>query len=356
MLIHRAITTTFLRILLTTVLCALVLFTLVDLLDHIGSFLDNEATLGMMGRYYLYRAPWIIDVVLPIAMLMATLFTVGSMARYNELTALFAAGRSLLQVTRPLLAMAVLASIFSFAWSEFVLPRANSASRRIWEIEVHRRPDRLLPTSDIAMTGADGRLYYARTFIPETGAVRGMRVHGFAGAEVVERWDADRAEWDGVQWILHQGTRRTFARGSETEEPFADLASGLSGITPESFRSERVVPENMTARRLRRHIAVLRRSGNDVTEFTVDLQFKLSFPVVHMIVVFLGILLASGPRKTTVASGFGWTILISFGYYLSMNFGRALGHSGALPPLPAAWAGNAAYATIAAILYARARR
>ena len=75
-----------------------------------------------------------------------------------------------------------------------------------------------------------------------------------------------------------------------------------------------------------------------------------------MIVVFLGILLASGPRKTNVASGFGWTVLISFGYYLSMNFGRALGHSGAFPPVLAGWGGNAVYAAIALGLFARARR
>ena len=91
-------------------------------------------------------------------------------------------------------------------------------------------------------------------------------------------------------------------------------------------------------------------------EYRVDLQFKLSYPVVNLIVVFMGILLASGPRKTTVASGFGWTILISFGYYLAMNFGRALGHSAVLPPWPAAWAGNLLYGVVAMGLFLRARR
>ena len=72
--------------------------------------------------------------------------------------------------------------------------------------------------------------------------------------------------------------------------------------------------------------------------------------------VLLGVVLASGPRKTTVASGFGLTIGISFGYYLFMNFGRALGHAGAIPPLPAAWAGNVFYGLLFLMLFARARR
>jgi len=88
----------------------------------------------------------------------------------------------------------------------------------------------------------------------------------------------------------------------------------------------------------------------------VDIQFNFAFPLVNLIVVLMGILLASGPRKTTVASGFGFTLLVSFVYYLFMNFGRALGHNGTLPPIPAAWAGNVLYALIFVVMFVRARR
>ncbi|MBU1071886.1 LptF/LptG family permease, partial [bacterium] len=123
-----------------------------------------------------------------------------------------------------------------------------------------------------------------------------------------------------------------------------------------AFRDDRLKPESMNVRQLRRYVHTIRSSGGDATAYEVDLHFKLAFPVVHLVVVFLGILLASGPRKTTVASGFGWTILISFGYYLSVNFGRALGHNGALPPVIAAWAGNLAYSALALTLFLRVRR
>ncbi len=355
-LIHRSAVSGFLRILLFTLLGALILFTLIDLFDHMDSFMDNDATPSMMARYYLYKAPWIIDTVLPIGMLMATLFTVGMMARYNELTALFAAGRSLMQVTRPLLLLAVAASLFSLAWTEYVLPDANAEVERIWEVEVHGRPDRVRPTNDVALTGTDGWLYYARTFVPDRSRIKEFRAHRLDGPQVVERFDAETADWQEGQWLLRRGTRRWFGAEGDSIARFDLLQSGLSGITPETFADERVKPESMNARQLRRYIRMLRASGSDATAYEVDFHFKLAFPVVHVIVVFLGIMLASGPRKTTVASGFGWTILISFGYYLSVNFGRALGHSGALPPVIAAWAGNLAYTVLALGLFARLRR
>ena len=355
-LIHRSIVAVFLRILLFTLLGALVLFTLVDLFDHMDSFMDNHATAGMMARYYLHKAPWIIDTVLPIGMLMATLFSVGMMARYNELTALFAAGRSLLQTTRPLLLLAALTTLFSLLWTEYVLPGANAEVERIWEVEVHGRPDRLRPTNDVALTGTDGWLYYARTYVPDRQRIKEFRAHLLDGSQVIERYDAQFADWRDGGWVLRRGTHRWFGARGDSIARFDELASGLAGVSPDTFADERLKPESMNARQLYRYAGLIRSSGGDATAYEVDFHFKLAFPVVHVIVVFLGILLASGPRKTTVASGFGWTILISFGYYLSMNFGKALGHNGALPPLLAAWAGNIAYATLAAVLFLRLRR
>ncbi len=355
-LVHRTILRNFLGILGRTLTAALILFTLVDLLDHLGSFLDNGASTLVILRYYVYKGAWIIDTVLPIAMLMATLFSVGTMARYFELNALFAAGWSLMQVTRPLLALALLTSLASFAWREYVLPPANAAMDRVWEVEVHQRTETIRPTRDIAVTGEDGRLYHAKTYNPATHEVTGLRIMTTDGANVVERVDADKARWTGDRWVLLDGVRRVFRQESELVFPFADLVLDELSLTPEALYQDRVKPEDMTVRQLRRHIRLVRLSGSDITEPTVDLHFRLAFPVIHVIVVFMGILLASGPRKTTIAQGFFLTVLVSFGYYLCMNFGKALGHSGALPPLVAGWGGNAIYAGICAVLYARARR
>ncbi len=355
-LIHRSAVAGFMRILFFTLMGALVLFTLIDLFDHMDSFMDNKATPDMMARYYMNKVPWIVDTVLPIGMLMATLFSVGLMARYNELTALFAAGRSLMQVTRPLLLVAAMMSLFSLAWSEFVLPKANAEVERIWEVEVHGRPDRIRPTNDVALTGTDGWLYYARTYVPDKAQIKEFKAHLLRGSQVIERFDAETAEWDGDQWLLLQGTHRWFGARGDSISRFDSLRSGLSGISPETFTDERIKPESMNIRQLRRYVDMVKASGGDPTEYEVDLHFKLAFPLVHLIVVFMGIMLASGPRKTTVASGFGWTILISFGYYLSVNFGRALGHNGALPPIIAAWAGNFTYSVVAIVLFWKIRR
>jgi len=299
---------------------------------------------------------WIIDTVLPVAMLMATLFTVGTMARYNELTALFASGRSLMQIAQPLLILGLITSLFSLAWREYVLPQANIAQTRIWETEIHKRPEKIRPTQNIAVTGEDSRIYYARTYNPNTNVVTGLRVVQTLEAQVVERIDAAKAEWTGDSWILFNGTRRRFTADQEIVVPFTREEMPELALTPKTLYRDRVRREDMTIRQLRHHIDLIRKSGGDATAGEVDVQFMLAFPAVNLIVVFMGILLASGPRKTTVASGFGITVLISFGYYFLMNFGRALGHNGALHPALAGWGGNALYGLACWVLFLLARR
>ncbi len=354
--IHRLLLSQFLKNFFYTMLGALVLFTVMDLLEHSGSLIDNHATASMVGRYYLYKAAWIVDTVLPIAMLMATLFTVGSMARYLEMTAMFAAGLSLLKICRPLIILSLVVTVFSLAWREYILPQANTNRTRVWEVEVHKNPDRIRPTQHIAITGPKGRLYYARKFDPNLGVITGLKIITSNGPRVIERIDTERAEWDGEHWTLINGTRRLFEGEKETTSSFLRLTAKDLQVDPRSFYQDRIRQEDMNIRQLMDHVRLIKLSGGNPTTGLVDIQFNLAFPFVNLIVVLMGIILASGPRKTNIASGFGLTLLISFGYYMFMNFGRSLGHNGTLSPIVAAWTGNAVFLLTFLILFIRARR
>jgi lipopolysaccharide export system permease protein len=346
----------FLKHLAYTLVGSLVVFLLVDVFDHLGSLLDNQATAWQVMRYYTYKAAWIFDLVLPIALLLATLFTVGSMARYLELTALYASGLSLLQITRSLLAMGVVFTLVSFAWHEEVLPKANARGWRVWEVEIHKQDDRAQATRQLTATGSDGRVYYVRRFDPNTNEIVGLKVVEAETAAVQVRLDVDRATWDGTQWTLHGATRRRFTGDREEVVRFETLDAPELALVPESLARQDVRYENMNIRELIAHRRLVEQTGGNPTSARVDIQFHLAFPLVNLIVVFLGIILASGPRKTTIASGFGWTLLIGFGYYVLMNFGRALGQREVMTPVVAAWAGNVLYGAGTWVLYRRAKR
>jgi lipopolysaccharide export LptBFGC system permease protein LptF len=72
-----------------------------------------------------------VNTALPLALLIATLFTVGDLARYQELTALGAAGWSTLRISWPMIGVAVLATVLSGALEVSDLCRSPGADRAV---------------------------------------------------------------------------------------------------------------------------------------------------------------------------------------------------------------------------------
>lgn len=92
----------------------LVIFIVIDLVDRLGSFIDRDVTFELIVSYYLWYVPYISILVLPMALLLASLFSVGGLVRHNELTAMKATGVSLVRILLPVNVFALLVSIGAF--------------------------------------------------------------------------------------------------------------------------------------------------------------------------------------------------------------------------------------------------
>ena len=136
-------------------------------------------------------------------------------------------------------------------------------------------------------------------------------------------------------------------------EPFDSLTIPEIEEKPDDFSEEELNEEDMTWRELSRYIERVRRSGGNVDEYLVDLHFKLNFPFAGSIFVLIGVALASGKRKTSIATGFGLTLVVAFLYYAVLRVGQTLGHNGVLPPLLAAQLGNVIFLIVGIILLKR---
>src|SRR5678815_2340155 len=115
-------------------------FVLADVFEKMDNFIDNQARLSSVLRYFGYKIADIVRLTLPVVVLLATLFTLGVMARHNEIVALLASGISLLRISRPILVMAVLAMIASGVLSEVIVPRTNARMERIKNVEIDKHP------------------------------------------------------------------------------------------------------------------------------------------------------------------------------------------------------------------------
>ena len=80
--------------------------------------------------------------------------------------------------------------------------------------------------------------------------------------------------------------------------------------------------------------------GENSVSYQVDLYTKLSFPLVSLIVVLIGIPFAFSMGKRGALVGLGLSMAIVVIYWVALSVFRSLGSAELLSPLLAAWGAN----------------
>ncbi len=335
----------------------LALFIVIDFVERADDFLRHHAAMGEMARYYLYLVPRIFVMVSPVGVLLAVLITVSLRARANEFTALFSGGISLLRACAPLLAACAAVSILALGASEILVPRANRGAREIARLRM--RPDKVAAQFSLNrywVRAGDGILS-AQVVDASRGELDGFQYlvldHDF---RLVRRVDARVATAGaGGLWKLRDGKERSFSDPAhpsafrEREFAFpAMIQAFLEGETP---------PEEMTYAQLSSYIADSRERGYDVRRYEVDLNAKISYPLLNVIISTIAIPLSLfAPRRGGTWRSIGTGLLVGFACWVALSASLSLGHKGILPPVAAAWFPDILFAATGAALFRRARR
>ena len=129
----------FINILTFCLLSVILLFLVFDLVENLDKFMDRKVSWNVVLMYYIYYIPYILVLIMPVATLLAAVFSVGSLAKHNEMVAMKALGFSLYQVMITILFLGFLVSLLTFALAEAVVPPANQKRE-----EISRQPIRYL--------------------------------------------------------------------------------------------------------------------------------------------------------------------------------------------------------------------
>jgi len=323
----------------------------VDLFERLDTFLDHDVRPGLVLQYYVATLPFLFSVILPIATLLGVLFSLGGMARRNELVAMTSAGVSLYRILAPLLAAGVALSAVGLLFTMQLAPRGTRRANDIWDHEIKERPHLSGTTRrDLSYLGTGGRLFLIRRFDAARGRMDDVVVQQFAGGTLVHRVDAGRADWEDGRWVFRDGYLRAFReQGPPVVEPFAERAFPEIREKPEDFLQVLGDPDEMTLGDLQDHARRTVSSGGDPTRLVVEEYGRWSFPFAAFLVILLGAPLAGAIRRGGHALGFGLALLVGFGYYILLRVGQTYGLNGTLPPWAAAWLPNLVFAAAGAV-------
>ncbi len=344
------------RNLLTVYLGALLtfvsLYLIVDLFANSDEWLQARMPASLIIDYYLNLIPEVFIIIGPVALLLATLFGLGTLAKNNELTAIKASGINLYRTILPLLVLSFFISLFTLFVNEVIVP---PATHRADELKRMRRGEDAL-LRDIQLYGEAGNMFYIRSFDKKEMVLGGLQILRHSPQGFIElRIDAEEAKWQENRWVLRQGFRKIYdERGAPTgkSKPLKELDIAE---TPADFSVGERRKRELSFRELKRRIRTLEKRGFRPRRELVELHSKFSLPLMNLIIVLLGIPFALPTRRGGLMAGFGKALGIGFIYLAFFRLGQLLGQ-GILPPLVGAWLANIVFATIGIVLIFRTRK
>ena len=315
-------------------------FTFFELLDDIA---QHRTGLVEVGLYFVYLACYLFYQLAPLAALVSVLVTLGVMTKNNELVAFKASGLSLYRIALPLLLAGIFLAASLLVLDDTYLPFANQRQDALRNQIKGRPAQTYYQPSRQWIFGESAKIYNYELFDPDHELFGGLNVFELDPAtfEIRRRIYAARAHWDSHQglWILESGWIRDFNHGQLTRyTPF--LANALNEINepPSYFNREVRQSYQMTWWQLERYIGDLQQAGFDVARLSVQLQKKLSFPLVAPIIILLAIPFSILVGTRGAVGGLALGVGIAIIYWAAAALTEAMGAVGQLPPLLAAWA------------------
>jgi lipopolysaccharide export system permease protein len=344
-LLDRYIIRQFLTTMLFALVAVLIVFIVIDVMEKLDNFVDKQAAWPVILQYYLYFMPEIIKLIIPVAMLLASLFVTARMSTQNELSAMKSGGISLYRTMVPFVALAALVSAASIYFNGWIVPKANRAKFTIERVYLHKD---IISASgaNIFVQDSPTRIIAMGYFDDSRNVASRVSMQDFSPLDhtkMVERVDAITMQWDTTArtWIFTNGIRRWFdEQGNERMASFGTEPAGLLHFTPDDLRKKAEKPDEMDYYTLREFIGSQQRAGQDVARWQVDFYSKISFPFASVIVVLFGVPFASVKRRGGVGVQLGISLLVCFIYLIFMKVSQVFGYNGDIYPLLTAWLAN----------------
>lgn len=334
----------------------LLVFTLFELL---GDILHNGISALTVGEYLLNVTPYFLYYpIAPMSMLLAVLVTFGLLQRSNEITAIKATGISLYRIIIPVLFASALVAVALFASDQLYLPYTNKRQDELRNRIKGKPPQTYLRPDRKWIFGQHSDIYYYQLFDPDRDAFGGITVFQFDPKtfQITQRITAERAYWSSQmgRWVFEQGWERTL-NGSAIENyrKFDAATFPQLSETPVYFKKEVKQSSEMNYEELRRYIYDLEQGGFDVVRLRVQLQKKIAYPLITLVMAVLAIPFALSAGKRGALAGFATAIGIGVFYWTISGLFEAMGNLSQLPPAVAAWSPNLVFGFIGGYLILR---
>ena len=143
---------------------------------YVDELIGKGLSMDVLAQFFWYMGLMLVPQALPLAILLSSLITFGNLGESSELTAIKAAGISLMQAFRSLIVIVVLISCCSFYFQNVIGPNANLSFSRLLLSMKQKSPELEIPEG-VFYDGIPQCNLYVQKKDLTTGMLYGMMIY-----------------------------------------------------------------------------------------------------------------------------------------------------------------------------------
>ena len=351
----------FFIILFLSIIGFLSIFLVVDLIENLDRFMDNNVPKNIILEYYVYSLPYFLSIGLPMSVLISTVVSLGNIVKQNEWTAMKASGISIYRVAIPLVLSGLFLSGFSFLLDNKLVSHGNEKRFDIDRDYVKRKSrHKIKNTLKNLIFQKNLKTHISLTkYSVQKEKGYDLTLVDLGHELITKRIDAKKIKWKNKEkkWSINNYSIRFFDQeGREKKVSIGKQDTLIDlGFFPKDIYQQARKPDELDFFALTDIIKKLKRNGVETIKWEVTRYLKISFAFTNLIVVLCGIPLVVIREKGEISFGAGASIFVIFGYYAFIKFGQSLGFKGILSPIISAWIGNIIFLLIGIGLFLKSR-
>ena len=152
------------------------IFSLLDMIDKIDDFVPDRMSVLDFIHYAALNLPKYLYYLLPMSLLICSLFVFSQASRYKEIAVIKAAGGRLKGLFSQFILLGVLFSLFSFFLGEFVMPNFSERALDLRKRFMEGGEKLSFKEGTLWLRAKDGALVRMEIYIPDSNRARGVSI------------------------------------------------------------------------------------------------------------------------------------------------------------------------------------
>lgn len=345
----------------------LIFYSAFDLIFSLNSLQSMKLHFVDYVEYYLWTLPELLVTVMPIGLLLALLYALTNHARYNELTAMRAAGIAMWRLMLPYLGVGALIGFAVLVTNELWVPQAVTRAEQIKQRRVAPQQSRVWTGPIKFRYEPEFRSWDVKDFNLETHEVKRPSITWESSDGARHDLFADRGvflndvwKFENVQlWETPPGARFANAKSNavyevafvETPEMIkSDMKINSLKLDQAAKRPQLSISDIQNYKRLHPRMQRDRRAMLEA-----QLQGRYAEPVKCLMVVLIAIPFGARSGRRNVFVGVAASIFICFAYFILQKVCFSLGTADILSPALSAWLPNLVFGIAGIIMIMKVR-